>query len=119
MGVMKGKMARLKVNPFMAKWIEASLRGSTPRFENERDLSIRRVVHAAYADQNTIGWDNLSKGRVASSMIRLQDWWKKNQAGTGTETRMGSEVVVQKALGLALMTRHELWKGRSRQVVNF
>ena len=47
MGVMKGKMARLKVNPFMAKWIEASLRGSAPKFENERDLSIRRVVHAA------------------------------------------------------------------------
>ena len=115
---MKGRMAKLRVNPYMGRWIEASLCGRTPKLENERDLSIRRVVHAAYEDQNSIGWDHLSKGRVAISMIRLQDWWKRNQAKAGTEMRMGSKVVVGKALGLALMTRHELWKSRSRLVID-
>ena len=76
LGVMKGRMAKLRVNPYMGKWIEESLCGRTPVLEGEKDLSIRRVVQAAYADQNTIGWDHLTKGRVAISMVRLQDWWK-------------------------------------------
>ena len=118
LGVMKGRLAKLRVNPYMGKWIEESLSGKTPVLEEEKDLSIRRVVHAAFDDQNSIGWDHLTKGRVSISMAKLQGWWKWSQAREGIEMKMGSDVVVRKALGIALMTRHELWKSRSRQVVD-
>ena len=118
LGVMKGRMAKLGVNPYMGKWMEASLSGRSPTLESERNLGIRKVVYAAFNDQNSIGWDHLSKGRVSASMVRLQDWWRGVRAQAGAEIKMGSEVVVGKALGLALMTRHELWKDRSRLVID-
>ena len=54
-GVMKGRLATLGINLFMAKWVEKSLCGGVPKLEIEKDLSIRRVVYAAYEDQNAIG----------------------------------------------------------------
>ena len=39
-------------------------------------------------------------------------------AEQGIGMKMASDVVVGKALAIALMTRHELWKNRSRQVVD-
>ena len=50
-------------------------------------------------------------------MTKIQDWWGQKRPKVGTRKKMGSDVVVQKALGLVLMTRHELWKSRSRQVI--
>ena len=44
-GVVKGRMAKLDVNPFLSHWVTTSLCGKTPDLERERDLRIRHVVN--------------------------------------------------------------------------
>ena len=47
-GVMKGKLATLGINPYLNHWILTSLSGRTPNLEQERNLRVRERVHRAF-----------------------------------------------------------------------
>ena len=116
-GVMRGKLAELNINPYLNYWVDESLKGRTPKLENERNLSVRRVVSRAFDGQNRVGWDNLTLGRVSKSMVSLQEWWEKESEGQGGKRKMESKEKIKKAMTIVMVTRYELWRLRSAAVI--
>lgn len=64
-----------------------------------------------------IGWDNLTLGRITGKMIDLQDWWIRGRPINVGRKDIDSKEALKKALVIVLLTRYELWKQRSVQVI--
>ena len=66
---------------------------------------------------NMIGLGNLKIGRELGKMKDLQEWWREEEGRMVRKMRQGSDVVVKKALALAILTKHEMWKQMGLRVV--
>lgn len=71
-GNFKGGLSKIDINPYVTYWVVEGLSGRSPKYEEESDLGRRKVVSRASHGKNTVGWDNLSSGRVTQGMNRLQ-----------------------------------------------
>ena len=61
----------------IGSWMLHALGGETPSFHDIRPLRLNQAAKRAYADQNTIGWRHLTKGRSAKSMTDFQQEWDR------------------------------------------
>lgn len=62
------------MNPYLLYWFVTSLSGRISKLEGNKDLRLRQVVSGAFQGKNRVGWRNLTKGRTAKGMVRLQEW---------------------------------------------
>ena len=62
LGVTRGKVEKLNDSPYLTYSIMESLKGETPRLEEEKSLRTRQILHRAYEEKNCIIWDNLTWG---------------------------------------------------------
>ena len=115
-GVVKGKMAKLDVNPFLTHWVITSLCGKTPDLESERDLRIRQVVNWSFNGQNRIGWNNLTQGRPSKIMEGIQEWWIQEGKKEGDQIQDSREVI-RKMMVIVIIAWYQLWKQRSTRVI--
>ena len=116
-GNLRSDLRKWGVSPVIGTWILQALRGETPKLHDLSPLRLNQAARKAYADQNTIGWRHLAKGRPAKSLTRLQQVWDSIYPETKKNPREKQEEMLAKCLGMCLLAGYEIWKERSKEVL--
>ena len=115
-GNLKARMRGVSLNPFLSHWILEAIAGRSPRMEKVKPLALERRVTVAFDEQNSIGWQQLLKGRTTTRMVELQRWWDREN-GTGKLKTRDAKAVVVNALGTSVIMVYEIWKKRCERVM--
>ena len=117
LGNLRSDLRKKGISQVIGSWLLQTLREETPRFEDISPLRLNQAAKSAYADQNTIGWQQLAKGRPAKSMTRFQLEWDKVYPEGKKNQKEKQEDMLAGCLGMSLLTNYEVWKERSKEVL--
>ena len=117
MGNLRSDLRKKGVSQVIGSWLLQTLREETPRFEDISPLRLNQAAKSAYADQNTMGWRQLAKGRPAKNMTRFQLEWDKVYREGKKNQKEKQEDMLAGCLGISLLTNYEVWKERSKEVL--
>ena len=117
LGNLRSDLRKWGISPVIGTWVLQTLRGETPRAENISPLRLNQAAKRAYADQNTIGWRHLAKGRPAKSMAKFQLEWDRVYPEGKKNPREKQNEMLARCLGMSLLANYEIWKERSKEVL--
>ena len=84
----------------------------------EKDERFRsdQIVRRAYRRQESVGWEQLARGRAVRGLVEMQeDWNGRGESERGL--REDARETVARAVAYALLFRYEVWKLRCKEVL--
>ena len=109
-------MRRRRTSPVIAMWVMSVAEGERPILEDERRFRSAQIIKRAYRRQESVGWENLAKGRAVRGMVEVQEEWDE-RGESASERREDARETVARALTYGLLFRHEMWKVRCQEVM--
>ena len=114
---LRSDLRKWGASPVIGSWLLHALGGETPSFHNIQPLRLNQAAKRAYADQNTIGWRHLTKGRSAKSLTDFQREWDRVYPENKRSEKEDQKDMLAKCLGMCLLANYEIWKERSKEVL--
>ena len=115
-GKLGSNLRRRMTLPVIAMWVMSVAEGERPILEDERRFRSAQIIKRAYRRQESVGWENLAKGRAVRGMVEVQEEWDE-RGESASERREDARETVARALTYGLLFRHEMWKVRCQEVM--
>ena len=110
------KLRRRNLSPVIAMWIMKAFVGEKPGLESEGRRKSDQIVTRAYRKQESVGWENLAKGRAVTGVVAIQeDWKERGEAQLGRKE--DARETVARSLAYVMLYRKEIRKARCEEVL--